>query len=164
MYSLYCAREQIERDFLLLESDLVYEPRALEVLLSCAHSDAVLISGRTNAGDEVYVQAPGGRLEDMSKDAGKLASIEGELVGISRISLALYLEMCELGRSAFQRSLQVAYETDTLVDAASRRTIHCPLVADLLWGEIDDASHLARVREKVYPALQALSRATEDAK
>ena len=33
MYSLYLAREQVDGDFLLLESDLIYEQRALSVVL-----------------------------------------------------------------------------------------------------------------------------------
>jgi hypothetical protein len=40
------------------------------------------------------------------------------------------------------------------VAAGRERPIACPLVPDLLWGEIDDSSHLERVRERVYPQLQ----------
>ena len=55
MYSLYCARERwLHGPFLLLESDLVYEPRALRVLLERPAADAILLSGPTGAGDEVY--------------------------------------------------------------------------------------------------------------
>ena len=155
MYSLYCARSRVDADFLLLESDLVYEQRALDVLLEGDAADAVLMSGSTQAGDEVYIQAPGGLLEQMSKDAGELSSVDGELVGICRVSSGLYRRMCELAASEFEDGLHVAYETDTLVAAASGMAIQCPLVPDLVWGEIDDEHHLRRVREKVYPLLRA---------
>ena len=36
MYSLYCARTAVQGDYLLLESDLIYEPRALDELLAPA--------------------------------------------------------------------------------------------------------------------------------
>lgn len=152
MYSLYCAREQVRGPFLLLESDLVYEPRALEVLLASAAEDAILLSGPTHAGDEVYVEARNGCLQAMSKQRADLgAEPAGELVGISRISAGLYALMCRLAGHAFETSLRYDYETDCLVAAARERAIACPVVPDLVWGEIDDPSHLARVRTLVYP-------------
>jgi choline kinase len=157
MYSLYCARARLDEDFLLLESDLVYEERALEFLLQGSAEDAVLMSGLTRAGDEVYIQAPGGLLEQMSKDASELRSIDGELVGICRISATLYRRMCALAAREFASGLHVAYEMDTLVAAAREISIQCPLVADLVWGEIDDERHLKRIRESVQPRLRQLA-------
>lgn len=151
MYSLHCARQAIAGDFLLLESDLVYEPRALSCLLGQAALDAILISGPTGAGDEVYVEAPEGSLVNMSKQRGKLGSVAGELVGISRISRGLYSRMCMIAERAFATSLHFDYETDCLVAAGRGQSIACLLVPDLLWGEIDDPAHLHRVRTSVYP-------------
>ncbi len=62
--------------------------------------------------------------------------------------------MREQAARAFEDTLHVAYETDCLVAAAAQRPITCPLVEDLLWGEIDDEGHLKRVRERVYPAIE----------
>lgn len=159
MYSLYCARELVAGPFLLLESDLVYEPRALHVLLEHPSEDAVLLSGPTAAGDEVWVEATDGRLAGMSKDRARLASVTGELVGISKISAGLFQTMQRIAAAAFERSLKFDYETDCLVAASRERAIACPLVDDLLWGEIDDPSHLARVRGRVYPAVMRLDAA-----
>jgi len=160
MYSLWCARERIEGSFLLLESDLIYEQRALEVLLN-GPAEAVLLSGPTHAGDEVYVETEGDepnvRLYAMSKDADALgAEPSGELVGISRISPELFRCMIEYAQAEFHEgNLLVDYETDALVHAGRQLPISCPVIADLLWGEIDDPAHLERVRERVYPQLVA---------
>ena len=94
MYSLWCARDRIKGSFLLLESDLIYEQRALDILLT-GPAEAILLSGTTLAGDEVYVETEGeghnSRLYAMSKDAGALgADPAGELVGISLISPELF--------------------------------------------------------------------------
>lgn len=157
MYSLYRAREMLAGPFLLLESDLIYEPRALETLLRQDAEDAVLLSGPTGAGDEVYVEAPGGRLRAMSKDRARLGpEVAGELVGISRISAGLFTLMQRIAAQAFRHSLAFDYETDCLVAAAQERPIACPLVADLLWGEIDDPAHLERVRGGLYARIAAL--------
>jgi len=154
MYSLYCARDVIDDDFLLLESDLVYESRALDVLINHEMSDAVLLSGATNAGDEVYVETAEGLLVAMSKDPQQLsAAPAGELVGISKISRGLFAIMKHLAAEAFNASLFYDYETDCLVEAARNWGIACPVVADLAWGEIDDPSHLQRVRDEVLPRL-----------
>lgn len=151
MYSLYCARETITGPFLLLESDLVYEPRALTRLLEEPAEDAILLSGPTGAGDEVYVECADGRLVNMAKRRELLGpSIAGELVGISKISAALYARMCAIAEQAFARSLKYDYETDCLVAAGREQPIACPVVPDLVWGEIDDPSHLERVRGTVY--------------
>lgn len=158
MYSLYCAREEVPGSFLLLESDLVYEPRALEVLLQSAAEDAILLSGPTGAGDEVYVEVRDGRLQSMSKQRAALGTPPaGELVGISRISAGLFVLMCHIAGRAFETSLHYDYETDCLVVAGRERPIACPVVPDLVWGEIDDPAHLARVRSLVYPEIQRRS-------
>lgn len=138
--SLAAAAPYLDEDFLLLESDLVYEPRALATLLEHPHPDLVLLSGPTSAGDEVYVQAdPAGRLQAMSKQRTDLEHVTGELVGLSRISTALL--------ECLVREPKGAYETDGLVRCARSHAILCPLVPDLVWGEIDDAAHLRRARE-----------------
>jgi 2-aminoethylphosphonate-pyruvate transaminase len=154
MYSLWCARDLVQGPFLLLESDLVYEPRALQRLLVEPAADAILLSGPTGAGDEVYVELRDGCLHNMSKQAAALGSPPaGELVGISKISAELFRLMCAIAERAFATSLHFDYETDCLVAAGRERPIVCPVLADLVWGEIDDPSHLARVRQTVYPEI-----------
>lgn len=160
MVSLDRAAALTSGPFLLLESDLVYEPRALAVLLEYPAPDAVLLSGPTAAGDEVFVATRGGLLADMSKDPARLtAPVAGELVGISKISAGLFARMRTIAAAAFTHSLFYDYETDCLVAAAREWPIPCPVVPDLLWGEIDDARHLRRARETLYPAIATLDRA-----
>jgi choline kinase len=153
MYSLFCARDVIDDDFLLLESDIVYESRALDVLIDHESPDAVLLSGPTHAGDEVYIEAPNGLLLNMSKDQSALGSVAGELVGISKISHGLHGYMNRLAREQFNDSYYYDYETDCLVAAARNWEIVCPLVTDLVWAEIDDPAHLERARKEVWPRL-----------
>lgn len=154
MYSLYRARDELSGSpFLLLESDLIYEPRALGVLLD-GPPDSVLLSGPTSGGDEVFVETRDGRLVTMSKDrAAFRTEPAGELVGISRISPELFDIMLDYSEEAFRSTLMVCYETDCLVAAGQRRPIQCPVVDGLLWAEIDDSSHLSRARIEIYPRL-----------
>jgi 2-aminoethylphosphonate-pyruvate transaminase len=157
MYSLYCARHVLNNPFLLLESDLIYEPRALTELLAHPSDDAILLSGPTGAGDEVWVATKQDNLAAMSKDAASLGgemTVAGELVGISKISSPLFQTMLRKAERAFATSLHFDYETDCLVAAAQERNIACLLVPDLVWSEIDDPEHLRRARDIVYPEIR----------
>lgn len=156
MYSLFCARGVTEPPFLLLESDLIYEQRALTTLLEDAATEAILLSGPTAAGDEVFVSTEEEMLQSMSKNPSALdGSITGELVGITKISDRLFQQMITISEKAFEKSLHVDYETDCLVAAGRKLPIHCPLVKNLLWAEIDDENHFHRARDTIYPAIVA---------
>jgi 2-aminoethylphosphonate-pyruvate transaminase len=152
--SLACARELVDGDLLLLESDLVYERRALAAALGDPRPDVVLLSAPTGSGDEVWVEVDGGRLVSMSKDRARLGpSVAGELVGISKLSRSLFEALCALAEDP--AAARGHYETEGLVALAPRRAIPCRLVPDLAWTEIDDEAALERARERVYPAILA---------
>jgi L-glutamine-phosphate cytidylyltransferase len=157
MASLACALEHIEEDFLLLESDLFYEERALDVLLEADEPDVLLASSPTGATDEVWIEASEGYLRGMSKDPDALREVYGELVGIVRISRALASSMAQAYADfvAEHGHGQMAYETDALVAAAARRPVALRRVEDLLWGEVDYESHYVRVRDEVWPRWRA---------
>ena len=54
MASLVCTSAEVHEDFLLLESDLSYEFRALMTLQNSSLNNSILLSGETKSGDEVY--------------------------------------------------------------------------------------------------------------
>ncbi len=156
MYSLYCARKRLTEDFLLLESDIVYEERALSEILQFPKNrdNGVLLSGPTASDDEVYVAVSGARIIGMSKDLGQIsANIAGELVGITKISRFLFKEMVVAAEAMFGHTLQVAYETDCLAAVASWHPLYYHLVPDLIWSEIDDPLGFRRAKNRVYPAI-----------
>jgi len=157
MASLAVALDRVAGPLLVLESDIVYEARALDALLRGGAEDATLLSGPTGAGDEVWVDASGGRLRAMSKNRGALAAVTGEFVGITRLSAAA----CATLGAEFQRftsahgHARMDYETDGLVAAARTHAIAGTLIEDLCWGEIDDDRQLDRVTHRIWPSLIA---------
>lgn len=156
MASLSCALDRVDEDFLLLESDLVYERRALAAVVEHPVFDIILASGPTGAGDEVWIEAPSGVLVDMSKDHAALGSVCGELVGIHRVSASLAASLRRVYAEfvADQGHGRMSYETHALVRAAREQSIAVHVVPDLLWGEIDDSYHYGRVRDEVLPAIR----------
>jgi len=78
MFSLFEARYRIDDDFLLLESDLIYEERALRSLINSGQKDSILISGKTDSGDEVYIDSNEGRVCNITKDLSSVKNLAGE--------------------------------------------------------------------------------------
>ena len=155
MYSLYCARYRADEGFLLLESDLVYEPRALTSCLENPGENVVLLAGFSETSDECFVGTRNGRLVGISKNRESLgAEVRGEMVGICKISPLLFSAMLEVAERRFSTTLHVDYETDCIVGAACGVTISCPVVEDLVWCEIDDEAHLTRARDEIYPVVR----------
>ena len=156
MYSLYCARHCVDEDFLLLESDLVYERRALTTCLEHSSENVVLLAGFSDTSDECFVETQNGHLVAISKKRESLGTeVRGEMVGICKISRSLFSVMIDAAEQHIQTTRHVDYEMDGLVAAARDISISCPLVEDLVWCEIDDVTHLARARNEVYPIIQA---------
>jgi 2-aminoethylphosphonate-pyruvate transaminase len=152
MHSLYLAREALPDDFLLLESDLLYEQRALLELLAAPRGDYVLVSGATGQGDEVFAYAEGRRLVALSKTRRDHAPSSGEFTGISRVTAEFMTKFCrhfeELGANAGN----CAYD-DAFAALAQGHTVWLLSIPDLVWCEIDDPQHHALALARVLPAL-----------
>jgi choline kinase len=157
MASLAIGLAGVDHDVLVLESDIAYEARALDAMAGAAGANATLLSGPTGAGDEVWVDAPNGWLRSMSKAAHELPVVNGEFVGITRLSAAAAAAMRD-AFTRFQRERghgRMDYETGALVEIAPHHAVEAVIVPDLTWGEIDDDRQLARVVNEVWPRLRS---------
>lgn len=157
-YSLSMMDGIINDDFLLLESDLIYEQKAIDVLQAETRSDVILLSGKTDSGDEIYVETnDDSSLKAMSKKRAALGEkIAGELVGISKVSFRLFQAMMHIAKPLFKQSRHFEYEAEGFVQAAKTQPIYCLCIPDLAWSEIDDENHLQRAKSKIYPRLEPL--------
>ena len=153
MYSLWLARAFLPDGGLLVESDLIYEYRALEELLGNPCEDVVLTSGMTGAGDEVYVEARGNRVTRISKEPEAADRVVGEFVGITKLSSQVFARMCRFAEERFRETLHVEYESEALSALTNEQLIEYHLILDLHWAEIDDPAHLARAEAVTYPAI-----------
>lgn len=143
--------------FVLLESDIIYEYRALDVIFSHPRSNGLLVSGMTGAGDEVFVDTRKSdgieTLTGLTKFKDDLQSDPlGELVGITKGSADLRERLLGQIDRIHKDDPTADYEAG-LVRASRVSPMPCVLVEDLVWAEIDDERMLHRVRETIYPAL-----------
>jgi choline kinase len=153
MHSLHVARHALTDDFLLLESDLLYEPRAIAELLRRPDRDCVLVSGATGQGDEVFAYGPANRLARLSKTRLAGLPLHGEFVGISRLSIELLRTMCAHYETRVTERAGYHYD-DCLSDVCAAHPVHVHRVDDLLWGEIDDAAQYERALAHLLPAMR----------
>lgn len=153
MYTLYMMKDVIIGEFLLLESDLIYDKEGLRELLQSQLPDVILTSGITHSDDEVYVEVTiDDCLANMSKDKRQLRSVHSELVGISKISYITYQKMCEYARQFFQNNLSLEYE-QALVSLAQNVNISVLKIEGYVWTEIDNSFHLSRAKD-IYKQIQ----------
>ena len=148
--SLGCARDFIDSDFILLESDLVYDSTAITGILNAPHSDCLLLSGTTNAGDEVYVEAVENRVTGISKNRDKIKVSVGEYIGIAKISKFLYDRLIQSADS----NPKLSYDMDCLIQIASEHPVYFLRMEGLDWAEIDDLAQLNRA-QKVWERIKA---------
>jgi len=153
VYTLYNMRRYINEDFILLESDLIYEERAIELLQNDDNTDIVLASGWTNSGDEFYIEVNENKnLVKMSKNKDELKNLYGELVGISKLSLATFKELCAWAKMYFKENIRVDYEF-ALSSISKKIPIAIKKIEDLIWTEIDNEEHLRSALKLIYPRI-----------
>ncbi len=154
MHSLLQVRHLVKEAFLLLESDIIYEGRGLSSLLNSRAASALLVSGFTDSGDEVWVQANKGKLSNLSKTLGSDSVALGEFVGITKVSSSLFMKMCTFALEAEGMLVQMDYEQGLLA-ASTVDDIKIVFIENYVWGEVDNEKHERRVRSIVLPKIQA---------
>lgn len=150
-HTLICGRNFIKDDFLLLESDLLYHPDAIQKILESEQKDVILCSGFTQSNDEVYVTfTDDGKLEALSKKKEDLRKLDGELVGIWKVSLSLYQELLKYHA---QHGDATFIDYERAIAALNDHQVNVLKLENLVWCEIDDEAHLERAKKLIYPKL-----------
>lgn len=150
MYTLWNCREAIgKNDFLLLESDLVFERKAISSLIECPYESAMLITPVTKFQDQYYVQMNEKcELINCSVNKDEITP-SGELVGIHKISNAFYKILCSEYEKIVAEKPKLGYEFQ-LFDVSQRITpMNVLKVDDLKWYEIDDTQDLKYAEENI---------------
>lgn len=153
LHTLVLSKPHVSNDFLLLESDLLYEQSAIEKILEDHNPNVILSSGFTNSRDEVYVLADDKmHLTALTKAVSAKSSAKAEFVGISKLSLPFFNKLVALHSSASQ--YQTAYYEDGIVEVSKQNPVFVKKCDDLAWCEIDDETHLERAINHIFPKIQ----------
>ena len=159
MHSLFMLHERLQEDFLLLESDLLYEEDALIKLLQATQKDLILISGETNSGDEVWIYGDDssdgniGKVTGISKNLIKDLKVKGELTGLSKISNDLFMKMCLYHKNHLHFPSNYHYE-ECISDICSVHTTLYLRISNLIWTEIDNPQHYEAAVNNIWPKIK----------
>ncbi len=154
--TLLYAKNHVQDDFLLLESDLLYDLKGLDVLIHHPKENVILASSQTNSGDEVYLEADDENfLQNVSKNSGLLRHISGELVGISKISHHLVCCLEKFVDQSTKRPTLLDYET-SLVKIKDIVPIFVHKEPNYIWTEIDNLYHYHRAKNQIWSKLKGL--------
>ena len=144
----------IKGDFILLESDLIYDAVGLKVLQNDERANVILASGKSNSHDEVYLAAnEDGVLNEVSKDKSIIPNPAGELVGITKISKACLDKMMAYYNSD-KNLIKIDYENVLKAVSLAGEPVYVHKVEYYAWTEIDDESMLERATNEIWPRIQ----------
>ena len=150
MYTLYNCRDAIgNNDFILLESDLVFEKKAITSLMECPYESAMLITPVTKFQDQYYVEMNDKcQLVNCSTDKTKI-NPSGELVGIHKIGSEFFRILVDEYGKIVREKPKLGYEFQ-LLDVSKRiRPMNVLKVDGLQWYEIDDINDLDFAQKNV---------------
>lgn len=147
MWTLYNCQDIIALDdFLLLESDLIFEKRAILSLLDDLHKDIMLVANETKFQDQYFVEYNEERnLINCSVHRDEL-QVCGELVGIHKISNQFYKKLCFYYEKIKFEKPKLGYEFALLYIAQHVMKMYVLKIDKLMWYEIDDDADLAFVQ------------------
>ena len=152
MGTLAACAPLVKGDFLLLESDLLYDSIGLNVLINEPRKNVILSSGKTNSGDEVYLQVDNDcNLVKHSKKKEELSSVYSELVGITKLTKNTLDLMVSYMNEHKKDIPKMEYEVAMSAISSSGHGIGVRKVEYYTWCEIDDENHLKRAKEQIYP-------------
>ena len=144
-------------DFLLLESDLIYDIAGLRVLINESHKNIILASGETKSGDEVYLEASEkGFLKKHSKKRSEIQTLSGELTGLTRLTketlgkMVLYMEdhLSDQPKMEYEAAMSAVSNTE------EDHKIFIKKIEHYLWREIDDETHLEDAKKNIFPKIE----------
>lgn len=148
-YSLCLLKDYLRDSFILLDSDIIYEKKALKKIMNSNEENLILISSETGSKDECYVEIENGSVVKMSKDKSELKKIDGEMLGISRLSYDYFKKIIDLK----VENPHYSYEY-SIADIAREKKLKTLKINELVWGEIDNKNQYDKILKKIYPKIK----------
>jgi 2-aminoethylphosphonate-pyruvate transaminase len=137
LFTFFSCRNFATNDFLLLESDIVYEIQALKKIINTKGKNRILVSSLIKFQDQQFIETNDElELVNWSFDRNKLNKIDGEWVGISKISIETYKEICTIFNSNPSKYEKLAYE-DIFILNKLNSNFYVKYISNILWYEID---------------------------
>ena len=162
LYSFWLARDAVEGDLLVLNSDVLFAPRLLRDLLAVQGSAIAFDSGSGDQDEHMKVRAQQGRLLRLSKDLPAMYS-HGESLGVAHLSTLAARAAFAAAGSLIRRGHGDEWAVSAINEVARHHRSSCRDVAGQPWAEIDFPGDLDHARNHTWPSIAALGMARSSA-
>lgn len=142
MGSLALCQCHVQEDFLLIEGDTFYEKKVVEKLMTVDEGNCISMTEESGSGDECFVEVKNGFVTKITKDRHRVRHFEGEMMGITRISLDTYIKLIDAWEHSENPYLNYEYLMMDVTDVLDRPYIY---FKNIIWGDVDcmeDFRHL----------------------
>jgi choline kinase len=147
IYSLWCARDVVERGCLIVNSDVLFEDEIARRLVALEGSAVLCDSAHGVDAESMKAVASEGRLLKLSKQAPHDSN--PEYVGLARIDPAHGPLLVRILDEFVEREQLDLYYESALEELAAREHVRAVAIDGLAWIEIDDHEDLTRARAEV---------------
>ena len=146
IYSIYCAREYLDDDLILMHGDLVFEDKVLEKVLACKTSCMTVSSTLPLPEKDFKARVAGGKVMAVGVDIFDDAMEAQALYRLKREDWKVWLdriaEFCESGNTK-------VYAENALNSLNGAANISALDVGNLLCAEVDNPEDLAAVSARL---------------
>lgn len=151
MGSLALCKDFIDEDFILIEGDTFFENIIIKELSSIEAGNCLAVTEESGSGDECYVETKSGFVTKITKDLHRVCNFEGELIGVSRLSLSTFHKMVEEWEKSTNPYLNYEYLLMDVTDSLDRPYI---FFKNVIWGDVDCKDDFFKLENYIYRALR----------
>ncbi len=151
MGSLALCKEVIKEDFLLVESDTFFEKKVVEQLTMLDEGNCLSMTEESGSGDECFVETKRGFVTKISKDRHRVCNFEGEMMGITRISLKTFSKLISAWENSSNPYLNYEYLLMDVTEPLDRPVVR---FKNVIWGDVDCKEDFKKLQNEVYRKLR----------
>jgi choline kinase len=153
LYSLWLARDWVKGPFLLLNSDLFFDPEILSRLLEEPGNVLAYDSTSSRGREQTKVAIRDRKVIDLGKDLPP-ASARGESLGLLKFEADGSKAMLEVAAHQVSEGHERAWVIEATRAVCKMVPLYGVNVAGLPWTEVDFPNDLEEARSKTWPAIE----------
>ena len=156
MHSFHAAKDLIDNDVILLESDLIYDPNLIRQIMNSGKENLLVLAPLSGSGDEVFTSSRDGiRIDELGKQIEK-KNIVGEFIGISKLSKEYIQKIFSFFEEEYlSQGRNIYCENLFLLFSKKYEKQFSPFLADgLVWTEVDTPKDLEKAQKEIFPKLR----------
>ena len=153
LYSLWLARDWVKGPFILINSDLFFDPAILDRLVAEPGNVLAYDSTSSRGREQTKVAIRDRKVIDLGKDLPP-ASARGESLGLLKFEADGASAMIEVATHQIQEGHEMAWVIEATRAVCKMVPLYGVNVAGLPWTEVDFPNDLEEARKKTWPAIQ----------